>query len=203
MSESKKATAIDNALGEFWESIARDYPEATSGDLPPDVVIALEQAATSSVEQWLKYNLPPMTIADFDDIDEYVDELVQRVSDLPITLFNKVETLAMERGGSLELSSAPDNCSVYITPLWEATEEELINPADRFIEMTSQADDGYHFSCRVPYPAALRSLDEDAALFQHIVEERLPSFISESQEAITVQREQLAATATKARFPGP
>jgi len=49
---------VEDALFEFWASVAGAYPEATTGDLTPAAIFPLKKAATAAVEEWIEYNVP-------------------------------------------------------------------------------------------------------------------------------------------------
>jgi len=50
--------AVDKAEQAFWASIAESFPEAQSGDLPPDAVGLLMQSMTDVVKFWVHFNVP-------------------------------------------------------------------------------------------------------------------------------------------------
>ena len=52
-------TAIDNAEADFWSAIAESYPEAKTGDFPPDASLDLYMALQKAVRQWLGWNAIP------------------------------------------------------------------------------------------------------------------------------------------------
>lgn len=45
--------ACELKIGEVWGDI---FPEATTGDFPPDAAFALDRALDSAVRTWLAYN---------------------------------------------------------------------------------------------------------------------------------------------------
>jgi hypothetical protein len=49
---------VEDALFEFWASVASAYPAATTGDLTPAAIFPLKKAATAAVEEWVEYNVP-------------------------------------------------------------------------------------------------------------------------------------------------
>jgi len=61
--ESRLSDALDTAEDLFWNSIASDFREATSGDLSPAEAINLTTAMRSAVTEWLQFNAdtPPQT----------------------------------------------------------------------------------------------------------------------------------------------
>lgn len=56
-SEHLKA-AIENADLAFWAEIAKAFPEAKSGDFPPDAAFAWRKAMDEAVYNWLMFNHP-------------------------------------------------------------------------------------------------------------------------------------------------
>lgn len=53
-------TLLEEAIQAFYVRIAEAFPEATSGDVPPDVAIRFEYAAREAAEDWVKGNVPPV-----------------------------------------------------------------------------------------------------------------------------------------------
>ena len=49
---------VQAALDKFWAEIGANYPEATTGDLPPEIVFAFEEEAERAVEVWVELNDP-------------------------------------------------------------------------------------------------------------------------------------------------
>jgi hypothetical protein len=47
---------VEAAMDAFWESVANEYPEATTGDMSPLAEIAFENAARSAVVEWIANN---------------------------------------------------------------------------------------------------------------------------------------------------
>lgn len=58
MSDRKLNEVVADALEAFWAKIAESYPAAKTGDLPPEVVFELDQAAEKAVEVWVDWNVP-------------------------------------------------------------------------------------------------------------------------------------------------
>ena len=50
----------ENALGKFWNSIAKQFPHAKTGDLSPDATIKLSIAAEQAVGEWIENNTRPV-----------------------------------------------------------------------------------------------------------------------------------------------
>ncbi len=42
----------------FWAKVSELFPEATSGDFPPDASAAFNLAATRAVGVWIEWNVP-------------------------------------------------------------------------------------------------------------------------------------------------
>jgi hypothetical protein len=49
--------ALQSAQDAFWHEIATAYPEAKSGDFPPDASYAFDVTCESAVKLWLHYNV--------------------------------------------------------------------------------------------------------------------------------------------------
>lgn len=50
--------AVKNAEEAFWNSIAEDYPEITTGDLDPSTSIDLMLTMENAIDRWLIINNP-------------------------------------------------------------------------------------------------------------------------------------------------
>ena len=50
--------ATEAALFEFWGKIVEIFPDAVSGDFPPDLSIEMDLTMEKMVKYWLIYNLP-------------------------------------------------------------------------------------------------------------------------------------------------
>lgn len=57
MQEGELDFIVDNALDAFWSNIVADCPNVESGDLPPEIVMELQESATKAVKAWLEYNI--------------------------------------------------------------------------------------------------------------------------------------------------
>lgn len=55
---TKVELALNTACEAFWQAVAEEFPEVTSGDFPPDAQMQLEQSIRSAIELWLHYNAP-------------------------------------------------------------------------------------------------------------------------------------------------
>jgi len=49
---------VSRALEAFWQEVADSYPQAKTGDLPPDVHASFDQTAEAAVEVWVSANVP-------------------------------------------------------------------------------------------------------------------------------------------------
>ena len=50
--------AVKKAEDSFWDTVASEFPEATSGDFPPDFSFKLTQQMSEAVVFWAQANLP-------------------------------------------------------------------------------------------------------------------------------------------------
>lgn len=55
------------ALEAFWATVAQSYPEIETGDLAPDLVVALRDSAGKAVNSWIEWSLP-MFIEDQNEV---------------------------------------------------------------------------------------------------------------------------------------
>ena len=60
--EYRLKAAIERADNSFWAVIADSFPEAKSGDYPPDLSSAREQHNREAVLWWLHYNASELVI---------------------------------------------------------------------------------------------------------------------------------------------
>jgi hypothetical protein len=51
-------SVTEKALDEFWSIIAREFPEATSGDLSVEATVNLENTAKRAIAVWISNNVP-------------------------------------------------------------------------------------------------------------------------------------------------
>jgi len=58
LSPQASTTLAEEALDAFWQVIARRFPQARTGDLSWDCVLALRSAAEQAIQQWVENNLP-------------------------------------------------------------------------------------------------------------------------------------------------
>ncbi len=56
--EDRKRNARNNAQQAFWTVFTSHFPEATSGDFPPDATFAFDMAIEEATQTWLDYNIP-------------------------------------------------------------------------------------------------------------------------------------------------
>jgi len=54
-----KEVAEDGSLA-FWKVVADSFPEATSGDFPPEADLAFRRAIEHAMSCWLRYNHPAL-----------------------------------------------------------------------------------------------------------------------------------------------
>lgn len=50
--------AVSDAVDAFWAKIAESYPMAKTGDLPPEAVVAFDEAAEKAAKLWVEWNVP-------------------------------------------------------------------------------------------------------------------------------------------------
>ena len=43
----------------FWAAVAKEFPEATSGDLDPGLAVSLMQTMERAIRAWVDYNITP------------------------------------------------------------------------------------------------------------------------------------------------
>jgi hypothetical protein len=58
LTEERIKAAIEKADLAFWAEIAKAFPEAISGDFPPDADFAFAEACEQAVDTWLLFNHP-------------------------------------------------------------------------------------------------------------------------------------------------
>lgn len=58
----------------FWEQIAKAFPEARTGDFPPEAVHAHRFANREAVELWVRWNLPTTTHDVMKEVCRLLDE---------------------------------------------------------------------------------------------------------------------------------
>lgn len=55
--EQRITAAAEKAQQAFWSVIAAEFPEATTGDLSPEVSSRLDAAIANAVESWVMWNV--------------------------------------------------------------------------------------------------------------------------------------------------
>jgi hypothetical protein len=59
VTDERIMSATRKAEEAFWEAVAKEFPEATSGDLDPGAAVNLTQAMERAVRTWVDYNVTP------------------------------------------------------------------------------------------------------------------------------------------------
>ncbi len=59
--EERILTAKEAADQAFWAKVAELFPEATTGDFPPDAHLMWVSAVESSIRTWVHLNVPVTT----------------------------------------------------------------------------------------------------------------------------------------------
>ena len=57
ISDERITEAVEDGANSFWAVIAERFPEAKSGDFPPDAEFALTKALENAVRVWLDANV--------------------------------------------------------------------------------------------------------------------------------------------------
>jgi hypothetical protein len=57
ISDERITEAVEDGVEAFWAVIAKQFPEVTSGDFPPDAEFALTKALEEAVRVWLDANV--------------------------------------------------------------------------------------------------------------------------------------------------
>lgn len=60
--DDRIAAATETASLAFWASVAESFPDATTGDFPPDGTLAINHAMRKAVDQWTAWNSPSMAV---------------------------------------------------------------------------------------------------------------------------------------------
>lgn len=58
MDQARLDLVVAEALDEFWHEVAIAYPEATTGDLPPETVLTMYAHARLAIQEWVEVNVP-------------------------------------------------------------------------------------------------------------------------------------------------
>lgn len=56
------ATTLQRAQQAFWGVVSAAYPDAVSGDLPPETEDMLENAMATAIDTWVSFNVPDVTV---------------------------------------------------------------------------------------------------------------------------------------------
>ncbi|RJL21060.1 hypothetical protein [Bailinhaonella thermotolerans] len=59
VSAAHLAAAVAEGERALWEAVRRHFPAITGGDLPPELVVELDQALTRAVAAWVRWNADP------------------------------------------------------------------------------------------------------------------------------------------------
>ena len=62
--EERLEKALEEADNAFWGVVAKHFPEAKTGDYPPDLTFTREQHNTEDVLWWLRFNAPELMVKD-------------------------------------------------------------------------------------------------------------------------------------------
>ena len=47
---------VEKAMDAFWQEVAKQYPEITRGDFPPEATITFSDACENAVRLWVHLN---------------------------------------------------------------------------------------------------------------------------------------------------
>ena len=59
VSDARVKAALQMGEDAFWAAVAKEFPEATSGDLDPAITVALTQTMERAIRAWVEYNVTP------------------------------------------------------------------------------------------------------------------------------------------------
>lgn len=59
VSDARVRAALQRGEDAFWEAVAKEFPEATSGDLDPGMTVTLLQTMERAIRAWVEYNVNP------------------------------------------------------------------------------------------------------------------------------------------------
>ncbi len=62
MDETRIKKALNKGEDAFWEAVAAQFPEATSGDLSPDAVFAIRRAMEQAIQAWVDANVNELAL---------------------------------------------------------------------------------------------------------------------------------------------
>lgn len=74
--------ALEEADNQFWAAIANRFPEAKTGDYPPDLTFTRDQHNKESVLWWLRFNAPKLIVG-----GEEEEEEEKRMATLPLGVY--------------------------------------------------------------------------------------------------------------------
>ena len=57
---NRLSNVLEAAEAAFWDTVAKSYPEAESGDLAPDAAINFAAAAEDAIVEWVATNADPI-----------------------------------------------------------------------------------------------------------------------------------------------
>ena len=57
MDEDRIKKALDKGEDAFWAAVAGQFPEATSGDLSPDMSLDLKRTMERAIREWVDANV--------------------------------------------------------------------------------------------------------------------------------------------------
>lgn len=71
--QGRITAAATKAMAAFWASVAKDFPEAESGDFSPEATMSFEAACFTAVDRWAHDNVQPPDGIDDEGICGYHD----------------------------------------------------------------------------------------------------------------------------------
>jgi hypothetical protein len=57
ISDSRIELAVRSAEDAFWEEVVKQFPEAKTGDLAPDISVQLTQIMGKAIRAWIDVNI--------------------------------------------------------------------------------------------------------------------------------------------------
>ncbi len=57
VSDARIKAAVESGESAFWAAVAKEFPEAESGDFDPGMVMSLTQTMERAVGAWVEYNV--------------------------------------------------------------------------------------------------------------------------------------------------
>jgi hypothetical protein len=55
--EERIKETLESASDAFWAEVAKRFPEAKSGDFPPEMLVQLDEIMEKSIRVWLDFNV--------------------------------------------------------------------------------------------------------------------------------------------------